>query len=47
MTKAAAAEKHKKQQTAFERQRAEMQEKAKDFDFISMMLEKLGMGAKQ
>lgn len=39
-------EQYRREQDALERQR-EMLEKAKDFDFISMMLRALGMGDKR
>lgn len=40
------AEQYRREQEALERQR-ELLEKAKDFDFISMMLKALGMGDKR
>ncbi|EHU02195.1 hypothetical protein [Pantoea stewartii] len=41
----APAEQYRREQEALERQRDQL-EKAKDFDFISMMLKALGMGDK-
>lgn len=42
MNQSSAAQAYQKQQDELKRQREEMREKAKDFDFISMMLQKLG-----